>query len=144
MVSIGEIPAHQVVSETCGTRRCVRADHLQTRRRVSAKCPLERRARGDANGSRRHPESRHRGETSPSARLTSADVLSIRQHHAAGGITYHDLLKEFGVHEGTIWRVVRGETWRDLPGFLGRTKTLRRRAALVPYQTVLNSAQYQF
>jgi hypothetical protein len=51
------------------------ADHLQTRRRVSGKCPLERRARGDANGSRRHPESRHRGETSPSARLTSADVL---------------------------------------------------------------------
>jgi hypothetical protein len=141
MVSIGEIPTHQVVSQTCGTRRCVRPDHLQTRRRVSGKCPLERRARGDASGSRRHPESRQRGESAPSARLRSADVLSIRQRHAAGGVTYHDLLNEFGVHEGTIGRIVRGETWRHLPGFLGRTKMVRRRAPLGPYQTVLNSAE---
>jgi hypothetical protein len=82
--------------------------------------------------------------SSPSARLRSADVLSIRQRHAGGGVTYHDLLKEFGVHEGTIGLIVRGETWRHLPGFLGRTKTIGRRAPLVPYQTVLNSAQYPF
>jgi hypothetical protein len=144
MVSIGAIPTHQVLSQTCGIRRCVRPDHLQTRRRVSGKCPLERSARGDASGSRRHPERLHRGETSASARLTSADVVSIRQRHVAGGVTYRDLLKEFGVHEGTIGRIVRGETWRHLPGFLGRTKTTRRRAPLVPYQTVLNSAQDPF
>jgi hypothetical protein len=140
MISIGEIPTHQVVSQTCGTRRCVPPDHLQTRRRVSGKCPLERRARGDASGSRRHSESRHRGETSPSARLTSADVLSIRQRHVAGGVTYHELLKEFGVHEGTIGRIVRGETWRHLPGFPDRTKTVRRRSPLLPYPSVLNLA----
>jgi hypothetical protein len=83
-------------------------------------------------------------KTSPSVRLTSADVLSIRQRHVAGGVTYHDLLKEFGVHEGTIGRIVRGETWLHLPGFLGRTKTIRRCVPLVPYPTVLNSAQYPF
>jgi hypothetical protein len=54
------------------------------------------------------------------------------------------LLKEFGVHEGTIGRIVRGETWRHLPGFHGGTETIRRRAPLVPYPTVLNSAQYPF
>jgi len=79
-----------------------------------------------------------------SGRLRSAHVLSIRQRHATGGLTYHDLLNEFGVHEGTIGRIVRGETWWHLRGFLGRTKTIRRRAPLVPYQTVLNSAQYPF
>jgi hypothetical protein len=41
-------------------------------------------------------------------------------------MTYNELADEHGVHEDTIARVVRGETWRHLPGFSRRTKTGRR------------------
>jgi hypothetical protein len=59
-------------------------------------------------------------------------------------MTYNQLADKHGVHGDTIARVVRGETWRHLPGYSGRTKTGRRAAVLAPYPTVHSSPQKAF
>lgn len=56
-------------------------------------------------------------------------------------MTYDQLVDKYGVDETTIGRIVRGESWRHLPGFFGRTKTTRRRDALAAYPTVHNPPQ---
>ena len=100
----------------------------------------ERVARGDANGSRTHPESRPRGEShyfhqhpekiargeahyvhqhpesvqgerNPSAKLTAADVATLRTYRAEG-MTYASIALLFGVTPETISKAIRGETWR--------------------------------
>ncbi|MBV9131596.1 MAG: HNH endonuclease [Chloroflexi bacterium] len=144
LVAIGAIPRNQIVQQVCGEKLCVRPDHLTARRRAAPHCPLELRARGDTNGSRARPEKRPRGERCHSARLTPADVIAIRQQHAMGTMTYARFVSKYGVSENTIARIVRGETWRHVPGFAGRTKTARRKAALAPYPTVRNSPQMAY
>jgi hypothetical protein len=76
--------------------------------------------------------------------LTAAQVLAIRQQHANGTATYDQLVRKYGVQETTIARIVRGESWRHVPGFLGRTKTIRRIAPLAAYPTVQDSPQRAF
>ena len=81
----------------------------------------ERRAFGDRNGSRTHPEKRprgdahwlhrnperFRGEKNPHARLTDADVASIRQMRLKG-YTQDAIAQEFGVAQAHVSRLVRG------------------------------------
>ena len=71
----------------------------------------ERRPRGDRHGSRTEPSSWARGEQNGAARLTTAKVQSIRQQYATGKVTQRQLAHLYGVSQGTIGFVLRGETW---------------------------------
>ncbi|MFJ4768501.1 HNH endonuclease signature motif containing protein [Streptomyces uncialis] len=46
------------------------------------------------------------------ARLTDADVHSIRDRYIFRKVTYRQLADEYGVAEMTIGRIIRGESWR--------------------------------
>ena len=50
-----------------------------------------------------------RGESVRSSKLTTADVRTIRCD--CRGLTNTELAKRFGVHRGTIGKVLRGERW---------------------------------
>jgi hypothetical protein len=52
------------------------------------------------------------GERNPQARLTVEAVAELRAAHAAGGVSYTQLAKKFGVSTMTAWRAIRGESWR--------------------------------
>jgi hypothetical protein len=63
----------------------------------------------DVRGRRTAPK----GERHPMAKLSPADVLAIRQRHAAGeGLEL--LGQSYGVTRHAIWRIVHGKTWRHL------------------------------
>jgi hypothetical protein len=47
----------------------------------------------------------------PKARLTAADVASIRATYADGGVDYATIASRYGVHKATIGRIVRGARW---------------------------------
>ncbi|MDP9474992.1 MAG: HNH endonuclease [Actinomycetota bacterium] len=55
------------------------------------------------------------GEKHANARLTEADVVSIRRRFARGGVTKTVLAREYGVGSRCIGKVIRRETWRHLP-----------------------------
>jgi hypothetical protein len=72
-----------------------------------------RLARGDANGARLHPETRLRGSANPIAKLSEADIPTIRERRTAGE-TLSAIAKDFGVSGQTIWRIAKGERWQHI------------------------------
>ena len=69
-----------------------------------------RYAIGERSGQRLHPERFPRGEAKPDARLTTAQVVLIRDL-AASGIMQCDLADRFGVSRPTISYIVRRMKW---------------------------------
>ena len=56
-----------------------------------------------------------KGEDQPNAKLSSADVMQIREFYRAGGQSYTQLAQIFGVDFSTIGRIIRGVDWKHLP-----------------------------
>lgn len=54
------------------------------------------------------------GETVPRARLTEADVRSIRAMHAAGGLSNREIAEHFGVGESCVQKIVTRFTWKHV------------------------------
>lgn len=55
----------------------------------------------------------HWGETSPKAKLSSAEVAEIRLRYAAGEAYQRELGEEYGVSQTQIGRIVRGVRWKQ-------------------------------
>ena len=128
---VGQIPPGLFVCHTCDIRRCVNPAHLWTGTqadnmsdkknkgraarhlgdRNGARTHPDRVARGDNNGARLYPERLARGEQNGSAKLTAADVLTIR---AAVGMTQQHLCLKYGVSQNQISRILRGKNWTHL------------------------------
>ncbi len=72
-------------------------------------------ARGERHSSVTHPERVPRGEHCPSSKLTEADVLAIRARHAAGGVSFHALAREFNVGPPAIFKIVNRLAWKHVP-----------------------------
>ena len=88
----------------------------------------ERLSRGEAHYSREHPEKvprgkNHwharspektlRGEDHPRAKLTSEQVVQIRERRASGETLKH-IAKAFGVSRATAGRICSGQTWKSV------------------------------
>jgi hypothetical protein len=71
--------------------------------------------RGDQHYARRQPELVMRGEKNGHARLTEADVLTIRERHARGDVTQRQLAREYSVSFSTINVIVNRKQWRHIP-----------------------------
>ena len=109
-IANGPIPAELYVLHHCDNPPCVRPDHLYV---------------GTAGDNLRDTHSRHptysasvaaidkrtTGELSPNAKLTERAVQDIR---AIRGMKQRDIGRLFGVSQTTIWRVLRGYTWRHV------------------------------
>ena len=95
----GEIPVGLLVCHHCDTPDCVNPEHLflGTQKDNMEDCDAKGRIR--------------RGETHPCAKLTLADVNSIRD---AINITQRELAKEFGVGRSTIGEIRTGKKWKCL------------------------------
>jgi len=71
---------------------------------------LMRLSRGDSHYTRAHPERRTYGERHGNAKLTTSQVLEIRARYAVGGVTYHELAREYDVDKTCIGLIVRHVT----------------------------------
>lgn len=94
-LTFGPIPPHHVVLQRCGNRLCVKPQHILLQ---PVTPPI---ARGEAHGQ---------------TKLSNAQVITIRERYAAGGVTLRQLGREFNVDESTIRKIVRGERHTDAPG----------------------------
>ncbi len=95
----GEIPVGMLVCHHCDTPDCVNPEHLflGTQKDNMEDCEAKGRTR--------------RGETHPSAKLTVADVIAIRE---AINTSQRELAEEFGVARSTIGEIRTGVKWKSL------------------------------
>jgi hypothetical protein len=95
----GRDPGPLTISTHCQNKTCVR--HLFSRTRSDL---------GRASGG--HPALL--GEDHPNARLTSKQVLQIRELYATGKFLQKDLAVRFDISRPALRRIVRKLTWRHL------------------------------
>lgn len=89
----------EVARHNCDTPLCVNPGHLT---------PGTQQENVDDMVSRGRHRAAH-GETNGRARLTAEQVAEIRRRHEQAA---RDLAAEFGVSVVTIYRVIKGKTWR--------------------------------
>jgi hypothetical protein len=101
ILTFGPIPDGACVCHKCDNPACVNPDHLFLGTLADNAADMARKGRAN----------RPRGEDNPKARLTAADVASIRATYADGGVDYATIASRYGVHKATIGRIVRGARW---------------------------------
>lgn len=101
----GPVPTGLFVLHRCDNPPCVRPDHLFLGTQSDNVRDM------DAKG-RRRVRPLH-GEANPSARLTEALVLELRERNK-GGEGYRRLARAFGISTATVQDAVSGRTWRHV------------------------------
>jgi len=104
------IPPGLIVMHKCDTPPCCRPDHLQLGTNTQNSLDMVQKGRSV------------RGEKNWRARLSSEEVLRIRELHCSG-VPVSVLANEFGVTEVTIYDIVTGKTWAFVGG-----PTVKRRS----------------
>lgn len=99
----GEIPDGMYVCHKCDNKLCVNPDHLFLG--TAEDNVRDYIKKGLRKG--------HRGERSPTSKLTEKDVVSIRTEYASGA-TLQQLSDKYGVHATTVASVVHGRSWRHI------------------------------
>jgi len=96
----------------CDNPPCVNPDHLfeGTQGDNNRDRAAKGRSRGTFRSGPDHPATQRRGERHWQAKLSDADVRTIRAL-AASGITFGAIGRRFGIHSATASRVARG-LWR--------------------------------
>lgn len=99
---VGPIPDGLFVLHKCDNPPCARPDHLflGTHERNMQDMTEKRRV---SHGSER-----------PLAKLTDDKVIEIRNRHAKGGITQHELGLEYGVCSSIINTIIRRKRWKHV------------------------------
>lgn len=116
-LAYGSIPDGMEVCHRCDIPACVRPEHLFLGTRqdnTDDAVAKHRMATAESHGMHTHPQRRSRGEAHGASKLTEANVISIRQKYAAGGISQSQLATEFGVQQMAISEVVRRQTWTHI------------------------------
>ena len=97
----GPVPDGLVVRHSCDVRNCCNPRHLSVGTHADNSADMVLRSRSS------------RGDRSPSAKLTAADVLKIRSRLSTGE-KHREIAKDFGVSDGTIDHISSGRNWGHL------------------------------
>lgn len=101
----GPIPDGALLRHRCDTPACVNPAHLEPG------TDLDNMADSIARGRR----ASFRGTRNPRAKLTPAQVASIRALYGAGGVRLVDLAAAFGIGKSQVSNIVRGREWNEVP-----------------------------
>ena len=103
LITYGTIPKGLCVLHRCDNKKCVNPQHLFLGTHKDNAIDAARKGRLS-----------NRGETHPSARLTSADVLAIRSLWRSGKVTQKQIADQFRVTEDHVGDIVRRRYWSHL------------------------------
>lgn len=112
--STGVAPGTMFVCHRCDNPPCCNPSHLFLG--TSADNNADMMAKGRHVRPARDEDAVNyvRGESSNLARITEADVVSIRARKAAGERTVA-LAKEYGVDRTLVWQIVTRKVWKHVP-----------------------------
>lgn len=98
----GHIPYPLCVLHTCDNPPCCNIDHLILGTKAENNRQAAERGRMQ-RGSKRY-----------NAKLTEEDVVEFKKRYAAGGVSQHQLAREYGVTAMTINNALLGRRWRHV------------------------------
>ena len=107
-LNVGSIPAGMSVLHTCDNPPCVNPRHLFLGTNADNTADMRKKKRG-------FDIPAMPGEENPRARLTAEDVRRIRKRYAKGGVTFHQLGRQYRVCAATISHAVNRRNWSTLP-----------------------------
>lgn len=131
----GSVPESLMVMHLCNARFCVNPSHLKlgtAADNLGYASSLKRTAIGERNGKYTKPESTPRGkdhwtnsnqeartrnlvgENNPAAKVTTAQVLQIRQEYIPKVTKVKDLAAKYNVSFNIILNIVRRKTWKHI------------------------------
>lgn len=128
-IHIGAVGGGKFVMHRCDRRSCVNPTHLRLgsfQDNMDDRNSKGRTARGDMNGSRKHPDrvragilrslkdnpgQRARGEKQGSAKLTAHQVSELRGKYSAGGTSFAKLAAEYGIAVVTVSKIIHRILW---------------------------------
>lgn len=111
----GPIPDGLWALHHCDNPPCCNPDHLYLgvhAENIRDRVTRDRTAAGEHHGSRTTPEATPRGDGHSNAKLTAADVRTIRA--LRGQVSEYQLAERFGVSRSTIGHVMQGTTWQHV------------------------------
>jgi hypothetical protein len=113
----GPIPGGLHCLHRCDNPGCVNPSHLflgTTLDNTADRQAKRRQARGLRQGAHTRPERRVRGERVGNSKLSSAQVLAVRDALSRKLRTQRQLARELGVHQTTISLIWQGKNWSHL------------------------------
>ena len=105
-LTYGSVSSEFHVCHRCDNPRCVNPAHLFVGTAMDNHEDSKRKGR------------QAQGERCPQARFTESQVIAMRERYRAGGISLTELGREYDADFRTIWLIVRGVTWKHVPGAL--------------------------
>lgn len=100
----GPIPEGMFVCHRCDNPPCCRPDHLF----------LGTPAQNSADMTAKGRQARNRGTRAPNAKATAGQVRELRRRYDAGGVSTHQLAREFGMSSMPVWRIVTRRSYLDV------------------------------
>lgn len=108
-LSYGPIPAGMVVCHSCDNPPCCNPAHLWLGTQKENLVDMANKGRS----TRGRPWITKAG-VQVAAKLTAANVQTIRDRYASGQVTQQQLASEFNVHKKTISRIIRRIRWKHI------------------------------
>lgn len=109
----GDIPPDMWVLHRCDNPPCVNPAHLFLGTHADNMADMASKGRGGGGTPTHKNRARHpvrRGERNPRAKLTAVQVAEIRELRMTG-LSLRHLAANYGVHNRTIERIVKGDRW---------------------------------
>lgn len=103
-IHYGPIPEGAVVMHSCDNPPCCNPSHLRLGTQRENLADMREKSRGVTT--------HFTGERNPAAKLTWAQVGSIRERHSAGE-SARSLAREYGINHKTALQIVNRLIWRD-------------------------------
>jgi hypothetical protein len=104
-LEVGRIPEGLDVCHHCDNRACCNPSHLFTGTHTDNN--RDRHLKGRSAGPK--------GERHGRNKLTDDLVMEIRRRHLAGGVTFNELGRQYGVTGVMVRFIVTGKNWNHLP-----------------------------
>ena len=105
LVNIGEIPEGICVCHKCDNPSCVNPDHLFLGTQAENILDMDKKGR-------RTPQ---KGAFNHNAKLSEAEVASLREVYSKGGNTISTLAKQYGLSISGCYSIIKRKTWSHIP-----------------------------
>lgn len=97
-----------IVMHLCDQPLCFRFDHLRLATHTENNADMRQKGRG-------YVPPPKQGDEHPQAKLTEADVVTIRERYACGPVSMASLAAEYGVSKSNIEHIIHRRRWTHVP-----------------------------